>query len=298
MNRPVVIVGDVIDDIVVTPLSDVVHDTDNHSRIRYVAGGSGANQAAWLAHLGVPVRFVGRVGARDVDRHRGALEALGVSVFLAGDDEVPTGTIVVLVDPGGGRTMYTDRGANLRLSASDIPDGVLDGAAWLQVNGYPLFADGPRAALLDLIAEARSRGIPFSVDPCSATFLTEAGVSAFLAWTRGATICFPNSDEGLVLTGRADPFEAAAALAEIYPVVALTIGADGVVVCTADFGPTLLPTDAHVAGDATGAGDAFCAGFLAAWLAGESPMEAAQAGLASAAQAVTVVGARPLQVPR
>lgn len=295
MNGPVVIVGDVIDDIVVTPLSDVVHDTDNHSRIRYVAGGSGANQAAWLAYLGVPVRFVGRVGARDVERHRGALEALGVSAFLAADDDVPTGTIVVMVDPGGGRTMYTDRGANLRLSASDMPVGVLDGAAWLQVNGYPLFADGPRAVLLDLMAEARSRGVSFSVDPCSSTFLAEVGASAFLAWTRGATICFPNSDEGLVLTGHADPFDAAAALAESYPVVALTIGADGVVVCAPDFGPTLLPTGAHVAGDATGAGDAFCAGFLAAWLTGVPPMLAAQAGLASAAQAVTVVGARPPQ---
>jgi sugar/nucleoside kinase (ribokinase family) len=45
--------------------------------------------------------------------------------------------------------------------------------------------------------------------------------------------------------------------------------------------------------DATGAGDAFAAGLLAAWVAGASPADALAAGARLGALAVTRVGARP-----
>jgi sugar/nucleoside kinase (ribokinase family) len=45
--------------------------------------------------------------------------------------------------------------------------------------------------------------------------------------------------------------------------------------------------------DTTGAGDAFAAGFLSAWLTGAGPREALQAGCRVAARAVAQVGGRP-----
>ena len=45
--------------------------------------------------------------------------------------------------------------------------------------------------------------------------------------------------------------------------------------------------------DPTGAGDAFAAGLLAAWLAGAGPADALAAGVAAGAVAVATVGARP-----
>jgi sugar/nucleoside kinase (ribokinase family) len=45
--------------------------------------------------------------------------------------------------------------------------------------------------------------------------------------------------------------------------------------------------------DPTGAGDAFAAGLLAAWLSGAPPAEALRAGVALGARAVQVVGSRP-----
>ncbi|MGH9293762.1 MAG: PfkB family carbohydrate kinase, partial [Acidimicrobiales bacterium] len=57
-----VVVGDVINDVVVLPLEKTAVGTDTASRVRSLPGGSGANQAAWMAALGASVRFVGGRG--------------------------------------------------------------------------------------------------------------------------------------------------------------------------------------------------------------------------------------------
>jgi sugar/nucleoside kinase (ribokinase family) len=188
--RPIVVVGDVIDDVIVRPRGPVAPDSDTPAEIVRRPGGSGANVAAWLAHLGAPVRFAARVGAGDHDLP-------GVENRLAIDTERPTGTIVVLVD-GGNRAMFTDRGANEALRGDDLPPELLDGAVLLHVSGYTLFAPGPRAAALTLIDAAVQRDIPVSVDCASASFLRDA--PDFAEWIRPATICFANEEEAEVLT--------------------------------------------------------------------------------------------------
>jgi sugar/nucleoside kinase (ribokinase family) len=288
----VLIVGDVIDDIVVTPLGDVTRDSDTTSRIRATPGGSAANQAAWLAVSGVSVTFVARVGAEDVSRHRLELEAFGIDAVLIADADAPTGTIVVMLDAEGGRTMYTDRGANLRLTAADVPLSLLDDVDALHVNGYALFASEPRSAVVALIDEARRRGIAVTADPSSSAYLEELGASTFLACTRGVTLCLPNLDEGRVLSGRTEADEVLASLCEHYPVVALKLGSGGVLVGEGGVVEHIPPASASVV-DPTGAGDAFCAGFLSSWLDGNSAVDAASAGSLLAARAVATQGGRP-----
>ncbi len=288
----VLIVGDVIDDIVVTPLGNVTRDSDTTSWIRATPGGSAANQAAWLAASGVDVRFVARVGAADVARHRAELEAFGMDAVLIADPDAPTGTIVVMLDADGNRTMYTDRGANQRLTTADVPLSLLDDVDALHVNGYALFADEPRFAVVALIDEARRRGIAVTADPSSSAYLEELGASRFLACTRGAAVCLPNLDEGRVLSGRTEPDDVLASLAEHYPVVALKLGSGGVLVGEGGH-VELVPAVSSSAVDPTGAGDAFCAGFLNLWLDGRSAIDAARAGSLLAARAVATYGGRP-----
>jgi sugar/nucleoside kinase (ribokinase family) len=288
----VLIAGDVIDDIVVTPLDALTIDSDTTSHIRRTPGGSAANQAAWLASRGVAVRFIARVGAADVERHRGELEAFGVEAVLVADDEAPTGTIVVMLDGAGSRTMYTDRGANLRLTAADLPLSLLDQVDALHVNGYALFAGEPRLALTALVAEALRRDIVVTVDPCSSAYLDQLGASTFLACTLGASVCLPNLDEGRVLTGCTEPVDVLSVLRDHYPVVALKLGSGGVLV--SERGRVeMIPSAAPSVVDPTGAGDAFCAGFLASWLEGASAAHAAREGSALAARAVATYGGRP-----
>jgi sugar/nucleoside kinase (ribokinase family) len=198
------------------------------------------------------------------------------------DPDRPTGTIVVLVD-GGNRAMFTDRGANAALGAGDLPASLLDDAALLHVSGYALFAPGPRAAALALMDAASARGVPISVDCASASFLRDA--PEFAEWIRPATVCFANEEEAAVLR----PLD--------HPIVAIKRGAAGATIRQRGQTPMSLPASPATLVDPTGAGDAFCAGFLARWVAGEDLEACARAALETAAAALAQPGGRPTRPP-
>lgn len=284
--------GDVIDDIVVVPNGPIRGDTDTPSSIQHRAGGSAANVASWLGHQGADVDFVGRVAELDVQRHADVLAGFGVTPHLTGDEELPTGTIVVLVD-GDSRSMLTDRGANDFFSADEVTDALLEQAALVHFTGYSLYHGENRDAIARLFQRAAAREVPVSVDPASAGSLLDFGGERFLGLIAGAGVLLPNLDEGRALTGLADPTAIAAALVERFPLVALTMGSQGVIV--AEGGKPQVRVDAVRAErvDPTGAGDAFSAGFLAEWAHSGDAVAAARAGVVVAAEAVTGVGARP-----
>ena len=66
-------------------------------------GGSAANQAAWMGHLGLDVVFAERVGEADAELHKAELSRFGVAPHLAADESVGTGSVVVLVGAASGR---------------------------------------------------------------------------------------------------------------------------------------------------------------------------------------------------
>ena len=159
--------------------------------------------------------------------------------------------------------MFTDRGANLGLRPADLPGQLLDGAKLLHVSGYQLFESGTRSAVRDLWQAALEAGIPTSVDPASVSGLRKMGSQSFLEWTSGASLVFPNLDEGRLLTGHREPEAIVAALLETYRIVALKLGAAGALVAASDGRRVPIAARPAAVVDCTGAGDAFCAGFLA-----------------------------------
>ena len=287
------VVGDVITDILVRPDGSLRRGTDRAAVIRVLPGGAGANQAAWLARFGVGARLAARVGAADLPAIAARLRRLGVEPALTADPGLATGTIVTLLDPDGERSFLTDRGANAKLACADLPARLLDGAALLHLSGYALFAPGPRQAVLALAAAARGRGIPVTVDAASSGFLAEVGAAAFLAWTRGAAICFANADEAALLAGADEPARQRAALLASYDRVVIKRGAAGAELAARNGRVWTQPAPDVAAVDATGAGDALLGAFLAAWLAGAPPEACLAAGVAAGAAAVTVPGGQP-----
>jgi sugar/nucleoside kinase (ribokinase family) len=271
----ILVVGDVVDDIGVRPVTAVNAASDTVAEIRMTPGGSAANVAAWLGHLGADVRFIGRAGADGVERHTAALEAYGVDARIAGDLVLPTATIVLTLDASADRTMYVDRAANTTLTSADLPADTWDGVTWLHLTGYSFFDDGVRPVALGLVAEAMSRHVGVSVDPSSLGFLEAAGRKAFLSWVAAADLLFPNEDEQRFL--------------QLDREVVVKLGPAG-----ASFaGHRVAARPAQVV-DTTGAGDAFCAGFLREWTRQRSVDAALEAGAAAAADCVSLRGARPV----
>jgi sugar/nucleoside kinase (ribokinase family) len=291
-NPRILLIGDVMTDVIVRPEGPMAKGSDRRATIAVEPGGSAANQAAWLASFGVAVDFDARVGSSDVNAEAARLNQAGVTPHLIGDSERPTGKLVALIDPNGERSFFTDRGANDTLCPADIPDELIAGAELIHLSGYSFFAPSPRAAVLDVMR--RAGATPVSVDPASAEFLREVGPEAFLAWSKGAAILFPNEDEAAVLTGAGDPETQCARLAALYPLVVLKRGASGAV-AAAGAARWRVAAPAIEVVDTTGAGDAFVAAFLAARLQGAEIEVALKRAVAAGSTATRFVGGRPRQ---
>ena len=284
--------GDVMVDVVARLAGPVAPGSDSEASVSFGGGGSAANVAAWLAFAGRPATFVGRVGDDEPGAAAAAaLRASGVDARLTVDASRPTGTCVVLVSPGGERSMLPDPGANAALAPEDLPDSVLVAGGHLHLTGYSLVRSGPRAAALSAIERAVAAGMSISVDPSSSALLTPA----FLDLLEGVGLLLPNAEEAAALTGAGGLASALDALTERFPEVVVKLGAEGAVWTDGSDevrAPAAPPATSAVV-DTTGAGDAFAAGLLAARLGGAAPAEGLAAACALAAQAVATLGARP-----
>jgi sugar/nucleoside kinase (ribokinase family) len=279
----IVVLGDVMVDVVARLSGPVAVGSDSAAEIEWGFGGSAANVAAWLAVAG-PQRpvLVGRVGddPQGVATARELAER-GVDTHLAVDPARATGTCIVLVAPGGERSMLPDAGANDGLAEADLPSSVLVGGGHLHVVGYALLREGSRPAARSAIERAKAAGMTVSVDPSSAALLSPE----FLALAEGADLLLPNADEAEALGG-------VAALAERFPEVVVKLGADGAV-WTDGRKEMRIRAAATPALDSTGAGDAFAAGLISARFNWAGTGEALASGRDLAARAIAKHGGRP-----
>ncbi|WP_214110357.1 carbohydrate kinase family protein [Acrocarpospora catenulata] len=291
------VIGDLVTDVVALHRDPVQRGTDTTADIVVRPGGSGANTAAWAAHLGADTRLLARAGSDTATWHITELKRAGVHPHVTVDPTLPTAVVIALVDPTGERSMVTNRGASRNLGPDDWSDDLLDGVRHLHLSAYTLFAD-PGLALARLAFQAATgRGVSISIDPASTRFLRDFGVARFLRETAEASIVIPNRDEALLLTGETEPEAAAIALSGRYGTAVVKLGAYGALL--AEHG-TIVSRATHreltmldTTIDSTGAGDAFAAGFLAARLAGSPARECVEAGCRAGAEAVGGVGGRP-----
>ena len=289
----VVVIGDVMVDIVVRPMGAFNQGSDTTSRIVAAPGGSASNQAVAFAGAGAEVHLVAVVG--DDELGRAAIRGLATSKVQAHLEVLPeerTGVVVALVGPSGERSMFTDRGANLRLGKRALPRNLFTSGGHLHLSGYELLDDRTRPAALQALELAATAGMTRSVDPSSAGPLAAVGAAAFFGWTEGLDWCCANIEEGRVLTGARQPAEVMAGLRRHYREVALTLGEDGVLFSGPGSELLHIAAERVAVEDTTGAGDAFTGTFLARRLSGDAPEVSLRAGLAAAARVVTAAGAR------
>jgi sugar/nucleoside kinase (ribokinase family) len=276
------VIGDLLEDVVVWLDQAPRPGTDTPARIVRTRGGSAANVAAFAALAGERPRFIGAIGD-DVAGQRLAdlLEAGGVDARLQ-RVPAPTGTVVVLVDPDGERTMLPDRGAATALAA--VPDEWLAGCTWLHVPAYSLAEEPLAGVTVRAAAAVRLSGGHVSVDASSVGTLAAGGrglAEAILALE--PEVLFATVEELAMLGGE--------------PSSGWTVVKDGprpVRAWSVDAGELVVEVDAVDAGrrlDTTGAGDAFAAGVLVALDRGAPMAAAIEEGVALARRAVVGAGA-------
>ncbi|SDP21608.1 Sugar or nucleoside kinase, ribokinase family [Klenkia soli] len=275
-----VCIGDVVEDVVVWTEAPLRAGTDNPGRVVRTRGGSAANVAVFAAATGSASRFVGRVG----DDALGAvltadLERAGVEVRVQRAGR--TGSIVVLVDPAGERTMVPDRGAAADLA--DPPPSWVAGAAVVHAPAYALATPGPATAVRTLFAAARDTGALTSIDVSSVDLVTRLGAEVLRAAIArlAPDVLIANAEEAAAL-GPVPGARTTVVKAGSAPTT--VTGPDGAVVRV-----PVAPVDA--VRDTTGAGDAFAAGFLTAFATGRDPVAACLAGHALAARVLQQPGA-------
>lgn len=288
----VLVIGDVRDDISVVQETRLRAEDDTTSSIRTRPGGSAANVAAWVAHLGVDVAFVGKAGVDGAAKHARFLEAHGVRAHVATARDAITGTAVISVDPAT-RIDYEDRGANSFLTLEDVPEEVWDGVGHVHLTGQSFFDERTRPVAQAVVRRAREAGVTTSVDPGCLVLLRQVGADAFLDWVAGVTVLMPDLDEGRVLAGKDDPHDVLDVLGARVGRVMLTLGADGALYGGRGRETVAVPAATCDPIDVTGAGDATVAGYLAARAHGAEAEEALVRAMEAAAACITRGGARP-----
>lgn len=275
MSPVLCVVGDLVTDVVVELDGEIVAGTDTPARIHRRRGGAAANLAVTAVRIGADVRLLGNVGADpDGDTLAEEMAACGVDARLTRGGR--TGTVVVLVDTTGERTMLTDRGSSHELGGVD--ETVLDDADALYLTGYSLLADPARTTVTGLAAVASARGVAVHVDVASAGSVAALGVDEFVD-RLGAVrpdVVHLNADEGRLLSG-------VVALRDIAPLVVVHAGADPAIVHRGPQTEGVPALDIGPVRDSTGAGDAFVAGWLVASASGADALDATRSAHAAAA---------------
>lgn len=275
-----IVLGDLALDVVLAPAHPLESGTDVRGAVMLRQGGSAANVARGLARIGVRATLVCAVGRDGPGRALvAALRRDGVTVRAAWPLGVRTARIGAIIDPANGeRSFVADRGAADCLEPAKLDPRWFRGTAVLHLPAYSLLGSPLGDAARAAIAIARAAGTAISVDLASAAPLLAGGREAAHALIAEATpdLLLTNQHEAAAFLGDED----LVALLRFAPVAIVKRGAAGAIVLARDGEPArpipgspplhqplrlevatrpLTPTDT------TGAGDAFDAGFLAAW---------------------------------
>jgi ribokinase len=273
--------GDLCVDIIAVPRSmPRIGDDATLDSLDVTCGGAAYNCAIAAAEAGAIVRVIGLVGddefgaklIKSLNEHE-----VDTSLIQVRHD-ARTGTVLSIASPDGERTLYSYRGVNAE-AHGPVPGGLLRPTDYVYLSGYSLQA--PASA--ETAHMLRHSGAQCLLDPSfqSAASLVEADFLKGLDWIT------PNAREAELLTGSADPVRAAAVLRDKgIANVAITRGAEGCLLATANSRVRVPAEQLSVANNTTGAGDAFCGGLLAALLTGCDPLEAARRANHAAASTI------------
>ena len=258
------------------------------------SGGSVANSCAVAAALGARVAFLGKVGADEMgDVFRREIAASGVHYATPPlQAAIPTARCLILVTPDGQRTMNTYLGAGGEFSLHDLDEAIIAASAVTYLEGYLFDPPAAQAAFAEAARMARAAGQKTALS-LSDAFCVDRHRDGFRRLiASGVDILFANEAEVCSLYQSSHFTDAAAQAARDIPLAVLTQSEKGSVILHQGKLVEVAAVPTSVI-DTTGAGDAYAAGFLAAYTRGKSIEEAGILGAKAAALTISRIGARP-----
>ena len=258
------------------------------------SGGSVANTAAVAGQMGARAAFIGVVADDQfgtIFRHD--IHGSGVhhpTPAATGGD--PTARCLILVTPDGQRTMNTYLGVSSTLAPHHLDHELIGASAISYLEGFLFYVPHSRDAAFAAAEIAHKAGQRVAIS-LSDFLCVERNLEAFQTMVRDhVDILFANEKELAALTGL-DDFEAAAEIVRgQVEIAALTRGELGSVILRGEERIDVPPVATEVV-DTTGAGDAYAAGFMTAFCAGQSLATCGLWGSRAAAETISRMGARP-----
>jgi sugar/nucleoside kinase (ribokinase family) len=254
-------------------------------------GGSATNCAVIACSLGLPTTFLGILGDdhwsklldQDLKKHRVNTRFL---------HRVPgqLAICISILNQAGDRKFYSYRGVNATSTYSEIPAAIFKRHTLLHLSGYSFQTPNSAAFASRLLHGAKEHGLRVSLDP-SFLFAKEIDLERN-DLLKHVDYFFPSREEAYQLTKLRDPIQAARKIKANGPrVVIVTLDKEGCLVVGDGVESFIKLEHDEPVVDTTGAGDAFCGGFLMGVTQGLLLEQACKVGSASAAHIIARYGA-------
>jgi ribokinase len=252
-------------------------------------GGSAANTIVGLARLGCKVGFIGKV-ANDregkmllEDFRREGVDTKGVVKAKTGR----SGVVMGFVDQEGERALYVDPGVNDTIDFDEVEKEVAYKAKFLHLTS---FVGEKSFETQKKLVENLPKNVKVSLDP--GELYARKGIKKLEPIVSRCFVLMPNAKELALLTGKEVYVAGAETLLRMgVQVVAVKLGGRG---CYVTDGRESHHIEAYKVAvvDTTGAGDAFCAGFLYGLVKNKSLEECGRLGNFVASRCIMKMGAR------
>lgn len=256
--------------------------------LKVATGGSAANTALCLAHLGSCSHYIGKLNTADRfgEFFARTFDEAGVNTSLIpATGGKSSGVCTAFVSADGERTFATYLGAAADMQAHELTPAMFHQAAIVHIEGYLISNPDLILRAIELAHEA---GALVSLDMASYN-IVEAEHATFERILPLIDIVFANEEEAAAWKS-GTPEESLASLASICRLAVVKVGAKGAWARRGEecvFGPA--ERIAHVV-DTTAAGDFFAAGFLHALSQSRPLDECLHAGAYCSSRVIQVLG--------
>lgn len=257
-------------------------------RVIFDTGGGATNAAVTFARQGFKSGFGGKIGKDPAGAEvlRTLKRELVDTSHLRVDERYATGYSVVLLADNGERTILAHRGASHHLKADDFYHGPKLDADWFYISSVA----GNMELLKRILHHASKNNIRVALNPGHGELVQARKLRSLLP---AVDVLIANREELQALFGGERPVDTVLAGMSFCPYIVLTDGPAG-----------SYASDGHAiyyAGqykrvkviDRTGAGDAFCSGFVSAIARGWTVEDALTLGSANSTSVVQHIGAKP-----